>query len=141
MTSIARLSVFVLCASFLSAPDLLAQTVSGAAPARTPQAPRAPAPTSKVIPTNPDPKEVRSPLSPANVTLSGGSRQPVVRTAPPQVDRPGVRNAPSGSVQAGRPRAVERNIGRRITIAGGVLVLPEVAYYGVPVILDVPGLG
>jgi hypothetical protein len=45
------------------------------------------------------------------------------------------------SVQAGRPRAVERNVGQRITIAGGVLVLPEVAYYGVPVILDVPGLG
>jgi hypothetical protein len=45
------------------------------------------------------------------------------------------------SVRAGRPRAVERNVGQRITIAGGVLVLPEVAYYGVPVILDVPGLG
>ncbi len=141
MKSIARLGVFVICASFLSSPDVLAQAVNGAPPAGTPQAQRAPAPTSKLIPTNPDPKEVRSPLSPANVTPSGGSRQPVVRTAPPQVDRPGVRNAPSGSVQAGRPRAVERDVGRRITIAGGVLVLPEVAYYGVPVILDVPGLG
>jgi len=45
------------------------------------------------------------------------------------------------AVQAARPRAVERNVGQRITIPGGVLVLPEVAYYGVPVILDVPGLG
>src|SRR2546428_13106220 len=71
----------------------------------------------------------------------GAGGPSVWRATPPQVDRPGVRTAPSGSVQAGRPRAVERNIGRRITIAGGVLVLPEVAYYGVPVILDVPGLG
>ena len=34
-----------------------------------------------------------------------------------------------------------REIVRRINIAGGVLALPVVAYYGVPVILDVPGLG
>ena len=27
------------------------------------------------------------------------------------------------------------------TVAGGVLVLPEVAYYGVPIILDVPAIG
>jgi len=144
MKSIARLGVFVICTSFLSSPDVLAQAVNGAPPAGTPQAQRAPAPTSKLIPTNHDPKEVRSPPSPANVAPSGGSRQPVVRTAPPQVERSnfsGMRNAPGGSVQAGRPRAVERNVGRRITIAGGVLVLPEVAYYGVPVILDVPGLG
>jgi hypothetical protein len=144
MKSITRLGVFVICTSFLSSPDVLAQAVNGAPPAGAPQAQRAPAPTSKLIPTNHDPKEVRSPPSPANVTPSGGSRQLVVQTAPPQVDRSnfsGVRNAPSGSVHAGRPRAVERNVGRRITIAGGVLVLPEVAYYGVPVILDVPGLG
>ena len=32
-------------------------------------------------------------------------------------------------------------ISRRIEIAGGALALPKVAYYGVPVILDVPGLG
>ena len=30
---------------------------------------------------------------------------------------------------------------RRVTVAGGVLVLPVVAYFGVPVILDVPGVG
>jgi hypothetical protein len=67
----------------------------------------------------------------------------MVQAVLPQVDRSvsGVRNTPSMSVQAGRPRAVERNVGQRITIAGSVLVLPEVAYYGVPVILDVPGLG
>lgn len=34
-----------------------------------------------------------------------------------------------------------RGVGGRINVAGGVLVLPVVAYYGVPVILDVPELG
>jgi hypothetical protein len=135
-SSIAMLGVFVICTSFVSSPDVLAQAAGGGSPAGAPQAQRPPTPTSKLLQPNHDPKEVRSPPSPANVT-------PVVRAVPPQVDRSvsGVRNTPSMSVRAGRPRAVERNVGQRITIAGGVLVLPEVAYYGVPVILDVPGLG
>jgi len=36
---------------------------------------------------------------------------------------------------------VDRGVGRRIDIKGGVLVLPMVVYYGVPVILNVPQLG
>jgi hypothetical protein len=142
-SSIAMLGVFVICTSFVSSPDVLAQVVNGGSPAGAPQAQRPPTPTSKLLQPNHDPKEVGSPPSPANVTPSAGSRQPVVRAVPPQVDPlvSGVRNTPSMSVQAGRPRAVERNVGQRITIAGGVLVLPEVAYYGVPVILNVPGLG
>jgi len=36
---------------------------------------------------------------------------------------------------------VYREPARRINIAGGVLVLPVVVYYGVPVILNVPELG
>jgi hypothetical protein len=36
---------------------------------------------------------------------------------------------------------VYREPARRISIAGGVLVLPAVVYYGVPVILNVPELG
>jgi hypothetical protein len=36
---------------------------------------------------------------------------------------------------------VYREVARRINIAGGVLVLPVVVYYEVPVILNVPGLG
>jgi hypothetical protein len=137
--SIAMLGVFVICTSFVSSPDVLAQAVNGGSPAGAPQAQRPPTPTSKLREPNHDPKEVGSPPSSANVTPSGGSLQAVL----PQVDRSvsGVRNTPSMSVRAGRPRAVERNVGQRITIAGGVLVLPEVAYYGVPVILDVPGLG
>jgi hypothetical protein len=137
--SIAMLGVFVICTSFVSSPDVLAQAVNGGSPAGAPQAQRPPTPTSKLREPNHDPKEVGSPPSSANVTPSGGSLQAVL----PQVDRSvsGVRNTPSMSIRAGRPRAVERNVGQRITIAGGVLVLPEVAYYGVPVILDVPGLG
>src|SRR6266480_3412735 len=131
--SIVRLSAPVICACLLGSPDVLAQTVgTPLVGTHTPQVQRPPAPTH-------DPKEVRSPPSPASVMP-----QPVVRTVPPLVDHPnvsGAKNAPSGSVQPARPRAVERNVGRRITITGGVLVLPEVAYYGVPVILDVPGLG
>ena len=136
--SIVRLSAPVICACLLGSPDVLAQTVgTPLVGTHTPQVQRPPAPTH-------DPKEVRSPPSPASVMPSAGSQQPVVRTVPPLVDHPnvsGAKNAPSGSVQPARPRAVERNVGRRITIAGGVLVLPEVAYYGVPVILDIPGLG
>jgi len=142
-SSIAMVGVLVICTSFVSSPDVLAQAVNGGSPAGAPQAQRPPTPTSKLLQPNHDPKEVGSPPSPANVTPSGGSRQPVVRAVPPQVDRSasGATNTPSVAVQAGRPRAVERNVGQRITIPGGVLVLPEVAYYGVPVILDVPGVG
>jgi hypothetical protein len=32
-------------------------------------------------------------------------------------------------------------VARRVIIAGAVFVLPVVAYYGAPVILDVPGVG
>jgi hypothetical protein len=52
-----------------------------------------------------------------------------------------VKQQPSSAVQQVRPRVVYRELSRRIDIAGGVLALPKVEYYGVPVILDVPGLG
>src|SRR5262249_29576217 len=122
-SSIAMLGVFVICTSFFSSPDVLAQAVNGGSPAGAPQAQRPLTPTSKLLQPNHDPKEVGSPPSPTNVTPSAGSRQPVVRAVPAQVDPlvSGVRNTPSLSVQAGRPRAVERNVGQRITIAGGVL--------------------
>ena len=122
-SSIAMLGVFVICTSFVSSPEVLAQAVNGGSPAGAPQAQRPPTPTSKLLQPNQDPKEVGSPPSPANVTPSGGSRQPMVQAVLPQVDRSvsGVRNTPSMSVQAGRPRAAERNVGQRITIAGSVL--------------------
>jgi len=141
-SSIAILGVFAICTSFVSSPDVFAQAVNGGSPPGAPQAQRPPTSTSKLLQPNHDPKEVRSEPSPADITPSEGSRQPVLPAVPPQVDRvSGVKNTSSGSVQAGRARAVERNVGQRITIADGVLVLPQVAYHGVPVILDVPRLG
>jgi hypothetical protein len=53
----------------------------------------------------------------------------------------GQEHVPGSGVQKVRPRAVYREPARRINIAGGVLVLPAVVYYGVPVILNVPELG
>src|SRR5215467_3059558 len=50
-------------------------------------------------------------------------------------------------VSPSRPRSqrrrwrLHREIARRIAITGGVLVLPVVAYYGVPVVLEVPEIG
>src|SRR5262249_19656719 len=124
----------MICACFLGSPDVLAQTVgTPLVGTHTPQVQRPPAPTPKLIQPNHEPREIRSSPSAANATPSEGSRQPLVQPAPPQVDRPNlssVTSAPSGSVQTGRRRAVERNVGRRVTIADGVLVLPEVAYYG-----------
>ena len=65
--------------------------------------------------------------------------QPQSRTDRPPLT--GVEQQPSSAVQEVRRRAVYREITRRINIAGGVLALPKVVYYGVPVILNVPGLG
>jgi hypothetical protein len=62
-----------------------------------------------------------------------GAQRPT--KAKPQTDRA------SSVAQRPRPKAVIREVARRISVGGGVLVLPEVAYYGVPVILDVPGIG
>src|SRR5262245_49955215 len=85
-SSIAMLGVFVMCTSFVSSPDVLAQAVNGGSPAGAPQAQRPPTPTSKLLQPNQDPKEVGSSPSPADVTPSEGSRQPVVPAVPPQVD-------------------------------------------------------
>ena len=65
--------------------------------------------------------------------------QPQSRTDQPPLT--GVKQQPSSAVQQVRPRVAHRELSRRINIAGGVLALPKVEYYGVPVILDVPGLG
>src|SRR5262249_29357016 len=47
------------------------------------------------------------------------------------------RNLGSGR-QHSRWRAVERAVAGRIAVNGGVLVLPTVSYFGMPIILDVP---
>jgi len=72
-----------------------------------------------------------NPSPPLGASAPGAQR---ATKAKPQTDR-------ASSAQRPRPKAVIRELARRISVGGGVLVLPEVAYYGVPVILDVPGLG
>jgi hypothetical protein len=55
--------------------------------------------------------------------------------------RVGIRSSVNGQQQRIRPGAAEREVAGRVAVAGGVLVLPAVAHFGVPVILDVPELG
>jgi hypothetical protein len=80
-----------------------------------------PVPLVKRIQENRIPREIRSAPAPGDV----GAGQDVSQQPAQQVRR----------------RAVYREPARRINIAGGVLVLPVVVYYGVPVILNVPELG
>ena len=76
-------------------------------------------PAIKPIQENRIPKQIRSATTPGDVGTGRDEPQPRSRTDG---------NAPSSVVQQVRPRAVHREVARRITIAGGVLVLPEVAY-------------
>jgi hypothetical protein len=85
------------------------------------------------------PNLIRPPPVAGNVGAGQDAPQPQSQADQPPL--PGVKQQPSSAVQQPRPRAVDRGLARRINIAGGVLALPKVGYYGVPVILDVPGLG
>jgi hypothetical protein len=64
-----------------------------------------------------------------------------IRSAPAPGDVGAGQDVSQQPAQQVRRRAVYREPARRINIAGGVLVLPVVLYYGVPVILNVPELG
>jgi hypothetical protein len=100
---------------------------------------QAPAPVIKPKQESRIPKQIRSAPAPGNGGVGQGTPQQQSRT-----DRSplmGVEPAPSSAVPQIRPGAVYRGVARRINIAGGVLVLPMVVYYGVPVILNVPELG
>jgi hypothetical protein len=84
-------------------------------------------------------KQIRP--APSEGDVGAGQDEPQQRL---RTDRPpltGVEHLPSSGLQQVRPRAVHREVARRINIAGGVLVLPVVVYHGVPVILNVPELG
>jgi hypothetical protein len=83
-------------------------------------------------------KQIQS--APASENVGAGEDEPQRRsqTLPPLT---GVEHVPTSGVQQVRRRYVYREPARRINIAGGVLVLPVVVYYGVPVILNVPELG
>jgi hypothetical protein len=131
MKQSATLAAFAMFAFVVgsSSSSVRAEQANGAGPTR----PNAP-PVQASAPVN-KPKEERRiqiRLAPASRNVGGGDEQQRSRTD---------RNAQTGAVQQVRQRAVYREVARRITIAGGVLVLPQVVYYGKPVILNVPGVG
>ena len=84
-------------------------------------------------------KQIRSAPAPENV--GAGQDEPQGRSRTDHPPLTGVEHGPSSVAQQVRRRYVYREPARRINIAGGVLVLPVVVYYGVPVILNVPELG
>jgi hypothetical protein len=128
-----RIVAFAAFAFLVSSYPALAQESSGTGPLRL-NAPRVEAPPPLIRP-----KLIRSPPAVGNVDAGQDAPQPQSGTDRPPLT--GVKQQPSSAVQQGRPRAVYRGIAQRINIADGVLALPKVVYYGVPVILDVPGLG
>lgn len=140
MKQSARFAAFAMFAFVVGSSSAPAEQSNSTSPVRlNARRAQAPAPVIKPKQESHIPKQIRSAPAPANVDAGQGAPQDQLRT-----DRPplmGVRNAPSGAVQQVRPRAVHREVARRVSIPGGVLVLPQVVYYGAPVILDVPGLG
>jgi hypothetical protein len=142
MSSRTRLGTFTILLGLVGSPDALAQQKD--IPQLGTNAPwehRAPAPAIKQIPTNQLPKQFRSVSTQEAVKPDEASPRPLSRTDRMRSDAPDARQAPSGANQPTRPRAVHRELGKRMTVSGGILVLPAVAYYGVPVILKVPGIG
>ena len=83
-------------------------------------------------------RQIRSAPLPGHVGAGQDTQRSSTTDRPPLM---GEEHVPGSGVQKVRPRAVYREPARRINIAGGVLVLPVVGYYGVPVILNVPDLG
>jgi hypothetical protein len=99
---------------------------------------QAPVPVIKPIQENPISRQIRSAPAPGDVGQDAPQQQSRTTDRPPLV---GLEHVPNSGAQQARRRAVYREPARRINIAGGVLVLPAVVYYGVPVILNVPELG
>ena len=125
------------------------QSTAFAEQRRSAPPPRAPARAHIPAPTFPPaavsiPHQVRSTPVPRNVSANQNSAY-AQHLPPAGVRRPGVQITPNNhhehAHKPARPRAVHREVARRVAIAGGVLVLPTVAYYGAPVILDVPQVG
>jgi hypothetical protein len=99
---------------------------------------QAPVPVIKPIQEDRISRQIRSVPTPAGAGQDAPQQRPQTTDRPPLMD---VEHVPSRGAQQVRRRAVYREPARRINIAGGVLVLPVVVYYGVPVILNVPELG
>ena len=140
MKRITRFAAFATFAFLVGSSTAIAEPSSG-----TGQVPlnaargQAAAPVMNPIQKNQIRPQIRP--APAPGTMSAGQGAPQLQ-APN--DHPALKRAkhpPTNAVQQIRRPAVDRGVARRIDIAGGVLVLPKVGYYGVPVILDVPQLG
>ena len=99
---------------------------------------QAPVPVIKPMQENRISRQIRSAPAPGDVGQDAPQQQSRTTDRPPLM---GVEHVPSSGAQPVRRRAVYREPARRINVAGGVLVLPVVVYYGVPVILNVPELG
>jgi hypothetical protein len=97
-----------------------------------------PVPVIKPVQENRISRQIRSAPAPTDVGQDSPQQPSRTTDRPPLI---GVEHVPSSGAQPVRRRAVYREPARRINIAGGVLVLPVVVYYGVPVILSVPELG
>ena len=123
-----------LFAFFVGSSPAPAEQSKGTGPVRL-RMPGEQAPAPVIKPTH----ENRILQQPAPGNLGVGQGRPQMTPDRPSVT--GMEHPPSDAVQKVRPRAVYRGVARRIDIAGGVLVLPAVVYYGVPVILNVPELG
>lgn len=154
-----RLASLAIAVAVVQASPVLTQKRSAAPPPhRAPAAPvHVPSPTLRSTPTISIPHQVRSTAVPRNVS---GTRPTSTISFPHQVRPTPVPQkyfcrgphatlwhpASGGQLtpihhEYARARAVHREIACRISITGGVLVLPVVAYYGVPVILEVPEIG
>jgi hypothetical protein len=135
MKQIMTLAAFAVFSSF-GLSSAIAEQSNGTGPVRL-DAPRVQArpPVIKPKQENQIPKHTPAP----GMGAGQGAPQQQSRTGRPPLMA--VEHVPSSAVQQIRPRAVHREVGRRINIAGGVLVLPVIVYYGVPVILNVPELG
>ena len=132
-----KFAAFAVFAFLVGSSSAIAEQSNGTAPRLDAPRGQAPASVIKPIQENRIPKQTRSVPAPGNVGAGQGTPQAPTERPPLK----GVEHMPSSAVQQGRPRAVYREVARRINIAGDILVLPVVVYYGVPVILNVPELG
>ena len=100
------------------------------------------APVVMSSPPIPVPRPDRAPRESAGETASTAQGRPNDRQATRAGKNRSVIIRPSDhEEQQVRPRAVLREVARRVSVLGGVIVLPKVAFFGAPVILDVPGIG
>ena len=135
----ATLAAFAVCAFLADLSTAIPEPNNSTGPVLL-HAPRgqAPVPVIKPMQENRISRQIRSAPAPGDVGQDAPQQQSRTTDRPPLM---GVEHVPSSGAQPVRRRAVYREPARRINVAGGVLVLPVVVYYGVPVILNVPELG